>query len=389
MQTIISADSHVIESADVFTGLVEQFGDAAPRIMTVGDQVDAGVIPAQGLRGIGVGRLGLAGLRVREGTGFERRRGHKPEATDLQDPEIQAVLALGYEGLQPGLRDGALRGTEQDIDGIAMEFLYPGFFGMFSLKNTELQVALQKNYNDWVYDHTAAADGRLHGLAELPVQDPVAAAAELERIIGKGFKGACIPCTAPAQHPYHDSAYDEIWSIAQEAELPLSMHVGTNAYSPRELRPPKQLQDPLSGYAGAAASVQRTLADLICRGVAERFPSLKFVVAEFNAGWIAHWLYRLDQGVSREHRFGRLLELKEKPSEIWQRQFYATIEDDSAALLTCKLIGVDNLMWGSDYPHTDSTFPCSLEVLDELMGELANEDRQKITHDNAVNVYRL
>lgn len=389
MQTIISADSHVIESPDVFTGLVEQFGDEAPRVMTVGDQVDAIVIPARGMRGIGVGRLGLAGLRVREDGNFERRHGHKPEATDLQDPKIQEVLALGYKGLQPGLRDGAMRGAEQDIDGVAMEFLYPGFFGMFSLKNTQLQVALQRNYNDWIFDYAAAAGGRLHGLAAIPLQDPVAAAAELERIIGKGFKGACIPCTAPAQYPYHDPAYDRIWSIAQEADLPLSMHVGTNAYAPRELRPPKQLQDPLSGYAGAAASVQRTLSDLICRGVAERFPSLKFVVAEFNAGWIAHWLYRLDQGVSRERRFGRLLELKHKPSEIWRRQFYATIEDDAAALLTRSLIGVDNLMWGSDYPHTDSTFPCSLAVLDELMTDLPAEDRRKITHDNAVNVYHL
>jgi len=156
MQTIISADSHVIESPDVFTGLVEQFGDEAPRVMTVGDQVDAIVIPARGMRGIGVGRLGLAGLRVREDGNFERRHGHKPEATDLQDPKIQEVLALGYKGLQPGLRDGAMRGAEQDIDGVAMEFLYPGFFGMFSLKNTQLQVALQRNYNDWIFDHAAA-----------------------------------------------------------------------------------------------------------------------------------------------------------------------------------------------------------------------------------------
>ena len=77
------------------------------------------------------------------------------------------------------------------------------------------------------------------------------------------------------------------------------------------------------------------------------------------------------------------------PQEIWLRQFYATIEDDRAALATRHLIGVDNLMWGSDYPHTDSTWPCSNDVLDELFADFPEDERRKITRDNVRRLYGL
>ena len=113
---------------------------------------------------------------------------------------------------------------------------YPGFFGLFSFENTELLVACQKNYNDWLHDYANASNGRLFGLAAIPVQDPVAAVEELERVIKRGFKGGCIPCTAPPERPYRDECYEPIWSLAEEAKFPLSMHVGTNAYVPPEYR---------------------------------------------------------------------------------------------------------------------------------------------------------
>ena len=142
-------------------------------------------------------------------------------------------------------------------------------------------------------------------------------------------------------------------------------------------------------YAGSAANIQRTLVEFICRGVAEKFPNLKIVVGEFNAGWLAHWLDRLDQGVSRENRFGRGPFMDARPLEIWRRQFYATIEDDRAAILTRHILGVDNLMWGADYPHSDSTWPCSREVLSEVMADVPHDEVRKITRDNVARLYGL
>lgn len=384
----ISADSHVMEAAEVFVGLAERFGDDAPRVVNAGTEDDAIVIPSKGPRGIRK-RMGWAGMRLREGVSVDRRRGHKPEVDNLTDPAARALLAKGYDGLRAGIRDGSRRHEDQDVDGVAAEFLYPGFFGMFSFENTELLVACQQNYNDWLYDYAEAANGRLFGLAAIPMQDPEAAAAELERVIKKGYKGGCIPCSSPSERPYQDECYETIWAIAEEAEFPLSMHVGTNSYLPAQYRAKPFNRDSIVDYANAPATIQRTLVELMCRGVAERHPNLKFVVSEFNAGWIAHWLDRVDQGLLREHRFRSREFTGERPHEVWHRQFYATIEDDRPAILTREIIGVDNLMWGSDYPHVDSTWPCSMDVLDEIFEGVPDEDREKITVGNVRALYRL
>ena len=383
----ISADSHVVEAEQVFVGLAERFGDDAPRVLNAGTVDDAIVIPVAGPRGIRK-RMGWAGMRVREGVAIDRRKTHKPEVDDLTDPEAQALLARGYDGLRAGIRDGARRHEDQDIDGVAAEFLYPGFFGMFSFKNTDLLVACQRNYNDWLCDYANAANGRLFGLAAIPLQDPEAGAEELGRVIKKGFKGGCIPASSPAEAPYRDKCYEPIWSLAEEAGFPLSMHVGTNSYLPPEYRQ-KARRDSIFEYANAPSTVQRTLVELMCRGVAERHPTLKFVVSEFNAGWIAHWLDRVDQALQRDSRFRSQEFTGERPHEVWRRQFYATIEDDRPAILTRHLIGIENLMWGSDYPHVDSTWPCSREVLDEIFHDVPDDERAKITHDNVKALYRI
>ena len=316
--------------------------------------------------------------------------GRKPDVDDLGAEDIVKIMSHGYEGLREGIRNGAKRHEDQQIDGIAAEFLYPGFFGLFSFENPELLVACQKNYNDWLHDYTTASSGRLFGLAAIPVQDPEAAVEELQRVLHLGYRGGCIPCTAPAETPYSSDVYEPLWTLAEEAGFPLSMHVGTNAYIPRHLRPSRVgRRDPIADYAATQNTIQRTLSDLICNGVATRHPNLKFVVAEFNAGWIAHWLDRMYQGLQREYRFKKEAFIGEDPHEVWARQFYATIEDDRPAVLTRSLIGVDNLMWGSDYPHVDSTWPCSTQVIDELFEDVPADERNRITRENVERLYGL
>lgn len=384
----ISADSHVVEADEVFTGLADRFGDDAPRIMNRGTNDDAIIIPNKGKGGIRK-RIGIAGLRLREGAEINRKPGRKPDVDDLGDAEVVKIMSQGYDGLREGIRNGAKRHVDQEEDGVIAEFLYPGFFGLFSFQNYELLAACQKNYNDWLHDYATSANGRLFGLAAIPIQDPDAAVVELERVIKLGYRGGCIPCTAPPEAPYRDEVYEPIWALAEEARFPLSMHVGTNAYTPAQYRPNPALRDSVGDYAQSQIAVQRTLIDLIVHGVATRHPNLNFVVAEFNGGWIAHWLDRVDQGMQREARF-RHSELKgERPHDIWLRQFYATIEDDRPAILTRELIGVDNLMWGSDYPHVDSTWPCSIQVIEEMFEGVSEEDRDKITRGNVERLYQL
>jgi predicted TIM-barrel fold metal-dependent hydrolase len=125
----------------------------------------------------------------------------------------------------------------------------------------------------------------------------------------------------------------------------------------------------------------------MCRGVCAEFPELQFVVAEYNAGWLAHWLDRVDQGWQREFAKDPSGPAVEPVDEIWKRQFFATIEDDQPALRTLDFIGEDRIMWGSDYPHTDSTWPCSADVLNEMFAGYPDSVRQAVTRNTVANLY--
>jgi len=387
-QPLISADSHVVEAPEVFAGLAQRFGDEAPRIASVDGHVDAMVIPARGIRAVPAAELGIAGHRLDPGRRIERRPGHKPWPEDKDAPDIKQILARGFGGLREGLVRGAARGTDQEQDGVAAEVLYPSFFfSIFGLDNIDLVVACFRNYNDWLADYCRSGGERLVGLALIPLHDPAAGAREIERALRMGFRGGCIPCTAPVDRPYRDPAYERVWAAAEEADFPLSMHAGTNGPRRRPIAVGPGF-DYLVAYAGVAVSIQQTLVELICQGVAHRHPRLKFVVAEFNSGWIGHWMDRLDQAIRRTPEAAAdYLDLR--PSEYWRRQFYATFEDDRTGVLTREMVGVGNLLWANDYPHLDSTFPCSYQILDEILYDVPAQERRAMTHDNAAALYRL
>ena len=384
----ISADSHVVEGPAVFDGLADHFGDDAPRIVSKEGAGDHIVVPSQPKRAVNVGIMALAATRLDSDTPIDRQPGHKPGTGSIDDPEIQAYLTGGYAAMRPGLTDGARRGDDQDVDGIAAEVLYPGYFTMFGLKHLELQVALQRQYNDWMHDTCRASNGRLHGLAVLPVADPDRAVAELDRVVDLGYRGVIVPSNAPRGRRYCDDDYDRLWARAEEARVPVSFHVGCISHVPDWMKATAG-RDPIAAYSGTAALIHDTLVDLMCRGVCRKFPDLKFVVAEFNAGWLSHWLDRVNQGWQREFGKDPSSSRPEPVEEIWKRQFYATIEDDQPALRTRDLIGEDTLMWGSDYPHTDSTWPCSADVLGEMFDGYPPDARDKITRTTVATLYRL
>jgi predicted TIM-barrel fold metal-dependent hydrolase len=384
----ISADSHALEGPEVFEGLPERFGDDAPRVVSKEGSGDFIVIPNVPGRSRNVAYMALAGTRLDYATPLPRAHASKPSAGSIDDPEIRAYVKGGYAAMRAGLTDGARRPDDQDIDGISAEILYPGWFPMFSLPDVDLIVALQRNYNDWMHAQSTASKGRLVGLAALPVQRPDVAVAELERIIDLGFKGIVVPSNAPRGRRYCDEDYDPMWALAEEAGIPVAFHVACMSHVPDWMKAMKG-RDPIAEYAGTAMLVHDTLVELMVRGVCARFPELKFVLAEFNAGWVAHWLDKVQQGWEREHAKDPSSARPVDVLDIWKRQFFATIEDDTAALRTRELIGEETLLWGSDYPHTDSTWPCSAQVLDEMFEGYSAETRDRITRTNVANLYSL
>ena len=122
---VISADSHVVEGPDVFSGLADRFGDDAPRVVSIDGDGDHIVVPSRGASGVNVARMALAATRLDRATPIDRKSAHKPGVAAMEDPEIQAYFSGGYAAMRPGLLDGSKRGDDQDIDGVAVEFLDP------------------------------------------------------------------------------------------------------------------------------------------------------------------------------------------------------------------------------------------------------------------------
>lgn len=364
-QLCISADSHIVEPVELFAPLEKRFGDQAPRVRVVdparGPQLDLG----NGQLGIGISGFFMVNV-------------------DFSKPEAKELLRKGYDLARPGVYDVNERLKDQDIDGIDAEVLYPSvLFNVYQIENLDIVKATFATYNDWTADYCKSAPKRLFGLACVQLYDLDEAIQEMHRAKKLGHVGLCIPATAPPNRPYSDPWYDKFWRAAEEAEMPLTMHVFTGA-TPNHGLPHKE-----AGYALAFAGVMFTVADIIKSGVCERFSNLKFVITEFETGWVAMMLKRLDWTYKRSGGASTNPAIPQTPSFYWKRNFLVTFEDDDIGIKTRDIIGPETLLWGNDYPHGDSVFPESQGVLTRILNECTPEERYQMTVKNVVELHHL
>ena len=367
-----SCDSHVVEAAEIYDGLADKFGERAPYIAK-NHKGKAGtwlVLP-NGMSAITVGRLGIAGA-------------------SLSDPATHERIAMGYEGLNPGVLDSSARLTEQDTDGIVGEVMYPSLsMFTFAIPDDEVRDAAFKRHNDWVLDYCSVDRERLVGIGCLPLPDVERAIAEIDRSAERGVRGFAIPAHLDPAKPYSHPDFDPFWARAQEYDVPLTMHIFTG--QSLEGGMPKHWGTPgghLKGYTLSHTTIVNTMIDIICGGVVARFPGLKFVLAEYETGWLGHTLQRLDHAAYRTPR-ELSDELTMKPSEYFDRNFWATFEDDVNGIATRDAIGVDNMLWGNDYPHHDSIWPNSRRILDDVLHGVPDDEREKMVWGNALDLYGL
>lgn len=366
-----SCDSHVVEPAVVFDGLEARFGERAPRIVHDynGQRGDWLVLP--GIGPIPVGRLGIAGSR-------------------LDDPKTHERIARGYEGLNPGVLDPAKRLGEQLQDGIVGEVMYPSLnMFTYAIPDQEVASAVFERHNDWIVDYCSVAPERLIGIGCMPIPDVEASLKEMKRSAARGVRGFMIPAHVLPSQPYCDPVYDPFWAAAQEYGVPLTMHIFTGNAMDGGM--PAHWGTPggtIKGYTFAHTTVANTVIDLICGGVVERFPRLKFVVSEYETGWLAHFLQRLDHAAYRTPRHA-VDYLTMKPSEYFRRNFYATFEDDHEGILTREQIGLDCLLWGNDYPHHDAIWPNSMPTLARIMEGVPPEEVERMCWTNTVKLYGI
>jgi predicted TIM-barrel fold metal-dependent hydrolase len=217
----------------------------------------------------------------------------------------------------------------------------------------------------------------------LPTGGPIQwAVKEAERVRKAGLRSVIIPSCQP-KVPYWDPYYQPLWAALQDHEMIMAFH---NAATEEPVRQDLPLL-PLVTDLKMVGQI-RTLAGILSSGVPGAYPKLKFVVVEGGIGWVAAAVRLLDH-LWEDHRGWIEPHLDEPPSFYCKRQFYFTFEDDKAGLLTRSLLNVDHLMWGSDYPHTEGTFPRSREQIARDFAELPEGETHKIVIDNAAQLYGL
>jgi predicted TIM-barrel fold metal-dependent hydrolase len=264
----------------------------------------------------------------------------------------------------------------------------------YKVRNSALLTDCCRAYNDWLAEFCAGAPAHLRGIAALNVDDVEGAVAEVDRAASLGLAGVLVPVSLPRGDSYADPELEPLWRAATANRMPVSLHIGTDRADWRRTGAPIVAGTKsgsggpvLSGFTVADHYVRRTLADLIFSGVLERHPDLHVGSIEHEAGWAPYFVDRLDftytERATKGHRFadGR------KPSDFFRAQVFITLSEDAIAVRERAMLGDATLMWASDFPHSESTYPRSREVAAHLTSDIDDASRRAITAGSAAALF--
>ena len=372
--SIISSDSHVIESPDLWTSRIDsRFKDRAP-YMRREEEHDQWYVE-------GDVKVGAMGIISQAGTRFE-----SPEEITFEGK---------FDDVRPGGYDPDEAIKDMEVDGVQAQVLYPsqGLF-LYRVEDSALLSAICRAYNDWLADFCASHPDRLKGIAMLNLDDVQDGIKEMERAAKIGLAGAMISVFPLPDRQYDGSEYEPFWAAAQDMDFTIALHTATMRLAQGLPRPATTSTQSRAQTATFSVTidywVRCSLADIIFSGVLERYPSLKVVVAEFELGWIPHFLRMMDF-IYKERYQQATYRFKNgmTPSDLFHRNVHVSFQEDILGIDLRHHIGVDNLMWGSDYPHVESTWPRSQQVLEELLKDVPEDEKAKITGANAARLYHI
>jgi predicted TIM-barrel fold metal-dependent hydrolase len=365
-KTIISADSHVFEPVNLWeTRMDRKFRERGPRF--------------------------IADWQGKPGTWFVCEGITHPRsitsiaATGVAKEDLVKFKDVHHKDLRPGGYDPVERLKDQDIDGVSGEVLYATYaMQLYNIPDAELQEAAFSAYNEWLAEMCSAAPDRLVGLALISMYNIDHAVKELQRWTKRGLRGAMIAVVPPEGTEYSDALYEPFWAAAEDIGAPISIHTLTSNRKPnyrfnRETRGAAR-------YPENPMEVMLTLGEMLTSPLFDRHPRLRLVLAEADTGWLPWLLARVDRGHERyAKQNGIHTELK--PSEYFHRNVSASFIMDRVGVFNRESMGVENLMWSSDYPHTDSTWPRSRESIEHDFVGVSEADRLKMTCTNAAKLY--
>lgn len=392
---IISVDDHVIEPATVWSDrLPAKYLDVGPRIVRA---------PVKEMEFIG-GKF----------TAIPGEPGDPGEAVDwwfyedLRRPLLRLDTAVGYAreditlkgityaDMRPGSFRLAERLADMDINHVEASLCFPTmprFCGQTFSEAGDRDLALLcvKAYNDWMVDEWCApSGGRLIPLIIVPLWDPVAAAAEVRRNAERGVHAVCFSEIPPnlGLPSIHDA--DGYWlpffEACNEAKVTINMHIGSGSKMPSTSPDAPAAVGSTLTFANCCFS----MVDWLMSGLFNKFPDLKIAYSEGQIGWIPYILERADTVWMENRGWGGVADkVLQPPSELFRDHVYGCFFDDPHGVRSIEEIGVDNVTYETDYPHSDSTWPHSLKIAEEQMIGLSDEVAYKVLRGNAIEMLSL
>jgi predicted TIM-barrel fold metal-dependent hydrolase len=364
----ISADSHIVEPPNCYVDFIDpKYRDTAPRIVKREDGADIYVI--EGMRKTApIGFIDGAGRTVAE--------------------RAKRAQAMTFDETRAGGWNGKARAADMDRDGIAAEIIYSSLgMGICTHRDMDYKDACMKAYNRWLQTFCADQPDRLFGLAMTAVRDVDSAIEDFRTAKETGMVGMMMP-GMPGYEDYDHPDYDALWECAVDLDLPICFHIltsrGGSIYDERR-------GHPMNGFLAIIRAVQDVVGLMVLGGAFERFPKLKLVCAEGDAGWMPHYRYRMDHAAFNAAEDGIIKGLSKLPSEYLKSNVWTTFQDDWTAFQSVQagMMDAKQLLWANDFPHTDSTWPLSQELLADHASGLTEQQRQMIMRDNVAGVFNL
>jgi predicted TIM-barrel fold metal-dependent hydrolase len=369
--TVISADDHIVEPPDIFKGRIPKGLVAdAPRVV---EKDGAHVWLYDKVEIPNIGFNAVVGRPVSEYS-FEPSR---------------------FEEMRRGAWDIDARIADMDLNGIYASLSFPsslpGFAGQrlqLTTDNRDLALATVRAWNDWHLEEWAGRYPDRIIPCQIPwLLDPELAGREIERNAERGFKAVAF---TEAPHKLglpslHTGYWDPFIRACDETGTVINLHVGSSGTFPASAddAPPDTVGVLFFAYAVFAA------VDWLYSLIPVRFPTIKLALSEGGLGWVIGLLDRLEHMRSYHEMYGTWTsDIDLTPAEVLKRNFWFCAVNDPSSFAHCSSIGVDHIMVEADYPHCDSTWPHTQEVLKRELGHLPADDIRKLTWANASALYR-
>lgn len=381
---LISCDSHAQPAKDAFTSRMSKakWGEAIPHLMETTDTAHMAVtadrpVERWVVNGQVVGNRGVCNC-----------------PTVMDDP-MRKTFPQRWEEVpthvyEPQARLGAL-----DSDGVDAEVLFPNDpvqSGTFFQGDAAFELDCVRAYNDCLAAWREVSE-RYVPLAIIPYMSGIdTTVAEVQRAVHKGHRGI-VMLAEPSQSlvglkHFNDPYWDPLWAACQELDVPVHWHAGAGLrISMPRWKGYTRNQEQAMGPSGSFSMQAQFIPNLIFSGVLDRYPRLKWVCAETGLGWVNYILEGCDHEWERRHLWTE--GIATRPSELFRRQVYVDFWYETAGLQQRNLIGLENIMWESDYPHSTSTYPESWSFVKRTLQGVPEDEQKQLLYRNAMRVYHL